>query len=96
MLFRFTLFSHNQPKCTISATLNILPLSTIALCIELTRWVYFHAGGWMAFHSTAQLAGIAVIISVALLLKLREQQRSQSVSPVGCHDQISDISADWL
>lgn len=86
-LFRFTLFPHNLPKGTVSATLNILPLSIIALCIEITRRVYFHAGGRIAFHGAALLAGIAVIISVAHLLKLREQHQSQSVSPAGCQEQ---------
>ncbi|HFR0303957.1 TPA: MFS transporter, partial [Klebsiella pneumoniae] len=87
VLFRFTLFSHNLPKGTVSATLNILALGIIALSIEITRWVYFHAGGRIAFHGAAQLAGIAVIISVARLLKLRGQHQSQSVSPAGCLQQ---------
>ncbi|EKT3982110.1 MULTISPECIES: MFS transporter [Enterobacterales] len=87
VLFRFTLFSHNLPKGTVSATLNILALGIIALSIEITRWVYFHAGGRIAFHGAALLAGIAVIISVARLLKLRGQHQSQSVSPAGCLQQ---------
>lgn len=87
VLFRFTLFSHNLPKCTVSATLNILALGIIALSIEITRWVYFHAGDRIAFHGAALLAGIAVIISVARLLKLREQHQSQSESQVGCQEQ---------
>lgn len=87
VLFRFTFFSHNLPKGTVSATLSILALSTIALCIEITRWVYFHAGGRMAFHSAALLAGIAVVISVAHRLKLRGQHQSQSVSPAGRNEE---------
>ncbi|HDN2659703.1 TPA: MFS transporter, partial [Klebsiella pneumoniae] len=87
VLFRFTLFSHNLPKGTVSATLNILALGIIALSIEITRWVYFHAGGRIAFHGAALLAGIAVIISVARLLMLRGQHQSQSVSPSGCQEQ---------
>ncbi|AYW56349.1 MFS transporter [Raoultella ornithinolytica] len=87
VLFRFTLFSHNLPKGTVSATLNILALSAFALSIETTRWLYFHAGGRIAFHCAALLAGIAVIILVARLLKLREQHQSQSESPVGCQEQ---------
>ncbi len=78
---------YNLPKGTVSATLNILALGIIALSIEITRWVYFHAGGRIAFHGAALLAGIAVIISVARLLKLREQHQSQSESPVGCQEQ---------
>lgn len=35
----------------------------------------------------ALLSGIAVIISVARLLKLRGQHQSQSVSPAGCQEQ---------
>lgn len=87
VLFRFTLFSHNLPKGTVSATLNILALGIIALSIEITRWVYFHAGGRIAFHCAALLAGIAVIISVSRLLKLRGQHQSQSESPSGCQEQ---------
>ncbi|HID9089293.1 hypothetical protein [Enterobacter mori] len=71
----------------VSATLNILALGIIALSIEITRWVYFHAGDRIAFHGAALLAGIAVIISVARLLKLREQHQSQSESQVGCQEQ---------
>ncbi|HIC2865844.1 TPA: MFS transporter [Citrobacter freundii] len=43
----------NLPKGTVSATLNIMALGIIALSIEITRWVYFHAGGRIAFHGAA-------------------------------------------
>ncbi|KAA0854888.1 MFS transporter, partial [Enterobacter hormaechei] len=49
--------------------------------------VYFHAGGRIAFHCAALLAGIAVIISVSRLLKLRGQHQSQLESPSGCQEQ---------
>ncbi|PLD61606.1 MFS transporter [Klebsiella quasipneumoniae] len=84
VLFRFILFSHNLPKGTVSATLNIMTLSALAISIEATRWLYFHAVSRIAFHGTALLAGIAVIILVARLLKLRRQHQGQSVSQAGC------------
>jgi hypothetical protein len=68
VLFRFTLFSHHLPKGTVSATLNILALSAFAASIEATRWIYFHAGGRIAFHCAALMAGIAVVILVSRLL----------------------------
>lgn len=81
VLFRFTLFSHNLPKGTVSATLNILALSAFALSIEATRWLYFHGGGRMAFHCAALVAGFAVIILVSRLLKLRQQYQGLASQP---------------
>lgn len=83
VLFRFTLFSHNLPKGTVSATLNILALSTFAVSIEVTRWIYVHAGGRIAFHSVALMAGIVVVILVCRLLKLRKQFQGAQPSRSG-------------
>ncbi|EKA2132211.1 MFS transporter [Citrobacter freundii] len=77
----------NLPKGTVSATLNIMALGIIALSIEITRWVYFHAGGRIAFHGAALLAGIAVIILVSRLLKLRRQYQGQPVSSASYQEQ---------
>ncbi len=43
-LFRFTLFSNDLPKGTVSASLNIVILSVSALSIEGARWLWFHGG----------------------------------------------------
>ncbi len=77
----------NLPKGTVSATLNIMALGIIALSIEITRWVYFHDGGRIAFHGAALLAGIAVIILVFRLLKLRRQYQGQPVSSASYQEQ---------
>ncbi|WP_174507761.1 MFS transporter [Klebsiella oxytoca] len=87
VLFRFTLFSHSLPKGTVSATLNILVLSTFAVSIEATRWIYVHAGGRIAFHGMALMAGIAVVILVSRLVKLRLQQQVQAALPASCQEQ---------
>lgn len=51
-LFRFTLFSNDLPKGTVSASLNIVILSVSALSIEGARWLWFH-GGRLPFHLLA-------------------------------------------
>ncbi|MDU3719274.1 MAG: multidrug efflux MFS transporter MdtM [Klebsiella michiganensis] len=53
-LFRFTLFSNDLPKGTVSASLNIVILSVSALSIEAARWLWFN-GGRLPFH----LLGVA-------------------------------------
>ncbi len=77
VLFRFALFSHSLPKGTVSATINIVALSFMAASVEVARWVYFQAGGRIAFHCLALIAGIVVIMLVSRLLKLRQQHLLQ-------------------
>lgn len=75
-LFRFTLFSNDLPKGTVSASLNIVILSVSALAIEGARWLWFH-GGRLPFHMLAVVAGIAASCClVGLLHNLR--QRSEA------------------
>ncbi|MGS3449671.1 multidrug efflux MFS transporter MdtM [Klebsiella electrica] len=75
-LFRFTLFSNDLPKGTVSASLNIVILSVSALSIEGARWLWFH-GGRLPFHMLAVVAGIAASCClVGLLHNLR--QRSEA------------------
>ena len=75
-LFRFTLFSNDLPKGTVSASLNIVILSVSALSIEGARWLWFH-GGRLPFHMLAVVAGIAApCCLVRLLHNLR--QRSEA------------------
>ncbi|PJR62495.1 multidrug efflux MFS transporter MdtM [Raoultella sp. T31] len=75
-LFRFTLFSNDLPKGTVSASLNIVILSVSALSIEAARWLWFH-GGRLPFHMLAVVAGIAASCClVGLLHNLR--QRSEA------------------
>ena len=76
-LFRFTLFSNDLPKGTVSASLNIVILSVSALSIEGARWLWFH-GGRLPFHLLAVAAGIVAACCLAgLLHNLR--QRSEAV-----------------
>lgn len=75
----FCAFSHSLPKGTVSATINIIALSFMATSVELARWFYFQAGGRIAFHFLAMVAGIIVMILVFRLLKLRQQHLNQTV-----------------
>ncbi|KIU33316.1 MULTISPECIES: multidrug efflux MFS transporter MdtM [Atlantibacter] len=74
-LYRFTLFSNDLPKGTVSASLNIVVLSTSAAAVEAARWIYFHAGGRLPFHLLAAIAGMIVVFFLAGLLKrVRERE----------------------
>ncbi|WP_142503062.1 multidrug efflux MFS transporter MdtM [Klebsiella sp. 2680] len=66
-LFRFTLFSNDLPKGTVSASLNIVILSVSALSIEAARWLWFN-GGRLPFHILGVAAGIAAAFCLAGLL----------------------------
>lgn len=70
-------FFPTPPKGTVSATINIVALSFMAASVEVARWVYFRAGGRIAFHCLALIAGIVVIMLVSRLLKLRQQHLLQ-------------------
>lgn len=67
-LFRFTLFSNSLPKGTVSASLNMVILTVMAVAVEIGRWLWFH-GGRLSFHLLAVVAGIAVVFTLAGLLK---------------------------
>ena len=67
-LFRFTLFSNNLPKGTVSASLNMVILTVMAVSVEIGRWLWFN-GGRISFHLLAVVAGIAVVFTLAGLLK---------------------------
>ena len=72
-LFRFTLFSNDLPKGTVSASLNIVILSVSALSIEAARWLWFN-GGRLPFHLLGVAAGIAAACCLAgLLSRIRQQ-----------------------
>lgn len=61
-LFRFTLFSNNLPKGTVSASLNMVILTVMAVSVEIGRWLWFN-GGRISFHLLAVAAGIAVVFT---------------------------------
>lgn len=74
-LYRFTLFSNDLPKGTVSASLNIVVLSTCAAAVEAARWIYFHTGGRLPFHLLSVVAGVIVVYFLAGLLKrVRERE----------------------
>ncbi len=77
-LYRFTLFSNDLPKGTVSASLNIVVLSTSAAAVEAARWIYFHAGGRLPFHALSALAGVMVVFCLAGLLK-RVRDREEAL-----------------
>lgn len=91
-LFRFTLFSNNLPKGTVSASLNILILSISAASVELARWVYSDMGGQRAFHLMGLIAGVLALLCLSALLRRvkahRHARRSEPESaPEPAHRQ---------
>ena len=76
-LFRFTLFSNDLPKGTVSASLNIVILSVSALSIEGARWLWFH-GGRLPYHLLAVAAGLIAACCLAGLLR-HQRQCAQAV-----------------
>lgn len=73
-LYRFTLFSNDLPKGTVSASLNIVVLSTCAAAVEAARGLYFDAGGRLPFHTLSVIAGVIVVYFLAgLLRRVRER-----------------------
>ncbi|KNC89074.1 multidrug efflux MFS transporter MdtM [Trabulsiella odontotermitis] len=76
-LFRFTLFSNDLPKGTVSASLNMIILTGMALGVEGARWLWFN-GGRIPFHLLAVVAGFAVVFALAGLLR-RVRQHNASL-----------------
>ena len=77
-LFRFTLFSNNLPKGTVSASLNMVILTVMAVSVEIGRWLWFN-GGRISFHLLAVAAGIAVVFTLAGLLKRVRQHEATTL-----------------
>ena len=77
-LFRFTLFSNNLPKGTVSASLNMVILTVMAVSVEVGRWLWFN-GGRLSFHLLAVVAGIAVVFTLAGLLKRVRQHEATAL-----------------
>jgi len=78
-LFRFTLFSNNLPKGTVSASLNMVILTVMAVSVEIGRWLWFN-GGKISFHLLAVAAGIAVVFTLAGLLKRVRQHETTTLA----------------
>ncbi len=78
-LFRFTLFSNDLPKGTVSASLNIVILSVCAASVEVGRWLYLDMGGRLIFHTMALVSGVAMAFFLAALLRLLKE-RSESMA----------------
>ncbi|MBJ8401074.1 multidrug resistance protein [Citrobacter youngae] len=78
-LFRFTLFSNNLPKGTVSASLNMVILTVMAVSVEIGRWLWFN-GGRISFHLLAVVAGIAVVFTLAALLKRVRQHEATTLA----------------
>lgn len=78
-LFRFTLFSNNLPKGTVSASLNMVILTVMAVSVEIGRWLWFN-GGRISFHLLAVAAGIAVVFTPAGLLKRVRQHETTTLA----------------
>lgn len=78
-LFRFTLFSNNLPKGTVSASLNMVILTVMAVSVEIGRWLWFN-GGRISFHLLAVVAGIAVVFTLAGLLKRVRQHEATALA----------------
>ncbi|VXC48999.1 hypothetical protein YERSI8AC_100028 [Enterobacterales bacterium 8AC] len=57
------------PKGTVSASFNIIVLSTITLSIELGRWIYQH-GNKALFHRMGLAAGLLSLIFLVRFLQL--------------------------
>ncbi|HGL4621735.1 TPA: multidrug efflux MFS transporter MdtM [Citrobacter koseri] len=73
-LFRFTLFSNTLPKGTVSASLNIVILTVMAVAIEVGRGLWFN-GGKIPFHLLAVVAGIAAVFTLkGLLQRVRQDE----------------------
>ncbi|GHM51371.1 MFS transporter [Escherichia coli] len=76
-LFRFTLFSNNLPKGTVSASLNMVILMVMSVSVEIGRWLWFN-GGRLPFHLLAVVAGIIVVFTLAgLLNRVRQHQAAE-------------------
>ncbi|WP_336219854.1 multidrug efflux MFS transporter MdtM [Citrobacter amalonaticus] len=76
-LFRFTLFTNNLPKGTVSASLNMVILAVMAVSVEIGRGLWFN-GGRIPFHLLAVIAGVAVVFTLkGLLTRVRQYDATE-------------------
>lgn len=76
-LFRFTLFTNNLPKGTVSASLNMVILTVMAVSVEIGRGLWFN-GGRLPFHLLAVIAGVAVVFTLkGLLTRVRQYHATE-------------------
>ena len=76
-LFRFTLFTNNLPKGTVSASLNMVILAVMAVSVEIGRGLWFN-GGRIPFHLLAVIAGVAVVFTLkGLLTRVRQYHATE-------------------
>lgn len=76
-LFRFTLFTNNLPKGTVSASLNMVILLVMAVSVEVGRWLWFN-GGRIPFHLLAVAAGVVVVFTLrGLLHRVRQHGETE-------------------
>lgn len=76
-LFRFTLFTNNLPKGTVSASLNMVILAVMAVSVEIGRGLWFN-GGRIPFHLLAVMAGVAVVLTLkGLLTRVRQHDATE-------------------
>ncbi|HCD1254388.1 TPA: multidrug efflux MFS transporter MdtM [Citrobacter amalonaticus] len=79
-LFRFSLFTNNLPKGTVSASLNMVILTVMAVSVEIGRGLWFN-GGRIPFHLLAVIAGVAVIFTLkGLLVRVRQYDATDVVT----------------
>ncbi|EMN3918170.1 multidrug efflux MFS transporter MdtM [Citrobacter farmeri] len=79
-LFRFTLFTNNLPKGTVSASLNMVILAVMAVSVEIGRGLWFN-GGRIPFHLLGVIAGVAVVFTLkGLLARVRQYQATELAS----------------
>ncbi|HGW5060288.1 TPA: multidrug efflux MFS transporter MdtM [Citrobacter koseri] len=84
-LFRFTLFSNTLPKGTVSASLNIVILTVMAVAIEVGRGLWFN-GGKIPFHLLAVVAGIAAVFTLkGLLQRVRQYEVTELATEKQTH-----------
>ncbi|MTH48650.1 multidrug efflux MFS transporter MdtM [Intestinirhabdus alba] len=76
VLFRFTLFTNDLPKGTVSAALNIVNLTIMAVSVEIGRWLWFN-GGRLPFHLLAVAAGVAALFTLGGLLRRVRQHEAR-------------------
>ncbi|MFS9380985.1 multidrug efflux MFS transporter MdtM [Citrobacter sp. ANG330] len=79
-LFRFSLFTNNLPKGTVSASLNMVILTVMAVSVEIGRGLWFN-GGRIPFHLLAVIAGVAVVFMLkGLLVRVRQYDATDVVT----------------
>jgi hypothetical protein len=83
-LYRFTLFSNNLPKGTVSASLNIVVLTTVALSIEGALAVVL----WRRAYSVSSVALVTGCLAILCLNRL--VRRVQQYPPLNAANLAAD------